>query len=225
MLPECYDTDDWFGFVRSIRGQPDDDTIRLAAADYLSDHGDENRATFVRDHVSLSQQGPMPLALDRLRKRRHPPSAFAMRDAVASGRLIGWAEAIIPGTWIQGFDGRRWWELACVVPPRQNSYPLTYRCEASLDRGFFGELRLSAADWLAHGDAVFHREPVTRIVLSDEPPLLVVEAHGEGVRTKATCTLPGRATRGRMHDGEMSWRPLCRRLLAAEWPGIDFVMG
>lgn len=43
-----YDRPDWHALVRTIRDRPDDDLPRLVAADWLDEHGEEDRARLLR---------------------------------------------------------------------------------------------------------------------------------------------------------------------------------
>ena len=41
------------GFLRAIAADPADDTVRLAFADWLDEHGDPDRAEFIRVQIQL----------------------------------------------------------------------------------------------------------------------------------------------------------------------------
>lgn len=63
-------------FIEAIAADPNDDTVRLAFADWLQEHGEEDRAEFVRLSYALaagSQQvedlNQIPAELQRIRKR------------------------------------------------------------------------------------------------------------------------------------------------------------
>src|SRR5262245_2593359 len=43
------------GFLAAIRAAPDDDTPRLVYADWLDEHGDPDRAEFIRVQVELAR--------------------------------------------------------------------------------------------------------------------------------------------------------------------------
>ncbi len=49
---------DWPAFMAAIVADPDDDTVRLVAADYLEEHGDPDRAAFIRIQVELAHSKP-----------------------------------------------------------------------------------------------------------------------------------------------------------------------
>src|SRR5436309_2065212 len=56
------------GLLRAILAAPDDDAPRLVYADWLDEHGDPDRATFVRTQVELARQPPDPTRLGQLKK-------------------------------------------------------------------------------------------------------------------------------------------------------------
>lgn len=47
-MTDVYDTPDWRGWVAAVRAAPDDDLVRLAAADWLDDRGEAERAELIR---------------------------------------------------------------------------------------------------------------------------------------------------------------------------------
>ena len=49
------DHPDWPTFIAAIIANPDDDTVRLVAADFLEEHGDPERAAFIRIQVELAR--------------------------------------------------------------------------------------------------------------------------------------------------------------------------
>jgi uncharacterized protein (TIGR02996 family) len=52
-------------FIESIAAQPDEDTPRLAFADWLQEHGEEDRAEYVRLSCALARRPPSRDGLDR----------------------------------------------------------------------------------------------------------------------------------------------------------------
>lgn len=57
------------GFVRDILAHPDDDTPRLVYADWLDDHGDGDRAAFLRVQCELAKLPPNDARQAELRRR------------------------------------------------------------------------------------------------------------------------------------------------------------
>lgn len=58
-LPECYSYDEWRAIRRAVADNPKDDTIRLAAADWLQEHDAANHADYIRFGIELAQM-PIP---------------------------------------------------------------------------------------------------------------------------------------------------------------------
>jgi uncharacterized protein (TIGR02996 family) len=142
---------DWPAFVAAIVADPDDDTSRLVAADFLEENGDPDRAAFIRIQVQLARLEASgqakSLEADELRKKER---AFLGPWAVDSSL---WAAAECP-------------ELVRMTPRGdgretiQGAYRLTWR------RGFVDEVTCPAEEWLHHGHAVRKRNPVRSVVLT-----------------------------------------------------------
>ena len=64
---------DWPAFLAAIIAEPDEDTLRLVAADFLEENGDSNRAAFIRAQVGLARLEASGLSksleADELRKK------------------------------------------------------------------------------------------------------------------------------------------------------------
>jgi uncharacterized protein (TIGR02996 family) len=84
-------TDDAEALLRAVLSAPDDDAPRLVYADWLEEHGDPARASFIRIQVELAG-----LSADHPRRSQLVPSERALlranRDAWTAW-LPGWAEA------------------------------------------------------------------------------------------------------------------------------------
>jgi uncharacterized protein (TIGR02996 family) len=146
---------DWPAFLAAIVADPDDDTARLVAADFLEENGDPERAAFIRiqvklarleaagegksldaDHLRLKERAYLgPLALDwKFWAAEECPEFVAMpsqsggRDSL-DGMAVKWAERV------------------------------AYR------RGFIERVRCPAQDWRSHGVAVRSRNPVRGVEL------------------------------------------------------------
>jgi uncharacterized protein (TIGR02996 family) len=150
------DHPEYVALLRAICAEPDDDTPRLVAADWLEEHGDADRAAFIRIQVELARLEASGLGksfeADTLRKKERayfgPYSYF--------WRL--WAAEACP-------------QLVRVNPGRPTS-PLSEMSVEGADqltfgRGFVEQVRCPAAEWLRHGAAVRARQPVRRAELTD----------------------------------------------------------
>jgi uncharacterized protein (TIGR02996 family) len=54
-------------FLAAILAQPDDDTVRLVYADWLTEHGDADRGEFIRVEVELARTPPDSIGAERRR--------------------------------------------------------------------------------------------------------------------------------------------------------------
>jgi uncharacterized protein (TIGR02996 family) len=77
-------------FIRAILEDPDDDLHRLVCADWLDEHGDPDRADFIRAQVELAR-------LDRRDPRRGPLETRAQQLLHRHGPR--WLAAIQPDAW------------------------------------------------------------------------------------------------------------------------------
>jgi uncharacterized protein (TIGR02996 family) len=147
---------DWPAFLAAIVAEPDDDTSRLVAADFLEEHGDPKRAAFIRIQCELARL-----------------EASNQGRSLAANELRGKERAFL-GPFS---DDPHWWatedcpELVRVVPAVRTSSPLTnLRVEGAerltWRRGFVERVDCPAAEWLRHGAEVRKRNPVRDVFLS-----------------------------------------------------------
>ncbi len=157
---------DWHAFLASIVAEPDDDTLRLVAADFLEENGEPERAGFIRVQVALAQLDLLAhshspegeefrrngqLELDELRKKER---AFLGPFSVYPHL---WAAEDCP-------------ELVRVIPPVKMTSPLASLHVEGAERlrwhrGFVERIDCPAAEWLRHGVAVRKRNPVREVLL------------------------------------------------------------
>ena len=147
---------DWPAFLAAIIAEPDDDTPRLVAADFLEEHGEPDRAAFVRVQIDLARLEASELAQSQeagdLRKKER---AFL---GPKSDHAPLWAAEECS-------------ELVRVVPHGRASSPLArIKVEGTerlvWRRGFVEEVLCPAAEWLRHGIAVRARNPVRDVFLT-----------------------------------------------------------
>jgi uncharacterized protein (TIGR02996 family) len=55
-MSNVYELPEWSGFLAAIRAAPDDDLPRLVAADWLEEHGEVDRAEFIRVQCELARR-------------------------------------------------------------------------------------------------------------------------------------------------------------------------
>ena len=143
---------DWPAFVAAIVAQPDDDTARLVAADFLEENGEAGRAACIRVQIDLARleadgQGKS-LEADRLRAKER---AF-LGPYSTDGRL--WAATECPELVTMG-RGDSPLELTVNGADR-----VTFR------RGFIEDVRCPAVEWARHGASVRRRLPVRHLALA-----------------------------------------------------------
>jgi uncharacterized protein (TIGR02996 family) len=165
---------DWPAFAAAILAHPDDDTVRLVAADFLEENGDPDRAAFIRIQCALAAlerdgQGKSPAA-DELRKKER-----GFLGPLSVARLI-WSAEACP-------------ELVRVSPPRPGGSALALPRVEGADRltwrrGFVERVSCPAVDWLRHGAAVRARQPIREVELThcDATPRDLWYAHLDALR-------------------------------------------
>jgi len=162
--------------LAAILAFPDEDTPRLIYADWLQEHGQEERAEFVRVQCELAKL-PEPEEVTIFRADGGPVCKACMRVRGGSGLcryhelgrrerelLRDWTRALLeprpPGMYSFMGDGSLGWGTP------SGDIPVEFR------RGFVESLTCTAADWFTHGDTIRERHPVTRITLTTRPRLL-----------------------------------------------------
>jgi uncharacterized protein (TIGR02996 family) len=148
---------DWPAFLAAILADPDDDTARLVAADFLEENDDPDRAAFIRIQVALARleatgQGKS-LEADHLRAKER-----AFLGPLSMYRPL-WAANECP-------------ELVRWKPRGGERNPLKAMAVEGADRltwerGFVERVKCPAMEWLQHGQAVRHRNPIQQIGLTD----------------------------------------------------------
>jgi len=148
-------TTDEAQFIRTICLNPESDDARLIFADWLRDHGQEERGEFIAVQCELSKLKPCKHGwlLERKAKCRycqlHDIKEWYTHNPEEGREPPKWQ----PNQWLH-FDGME---------------PLA--CYAIWERGFISEVRLTCDDFMRHAKAIFERQPVERVVLSDKRPL------------------------------------------------------
>lgn len=140
----AYDRPEWLAFLRAILAEPGEDVHRLVAADWLEEHGESERAEFIRASVGEG-------------KLTH---AHAAPAAAAGGCCRCKLERVVC-RWIEragkrgvanllGCDASTMWYGGRVIVYRPESNAFATR----FARGFIEHITCTAADWLAHADAL-----------------------------------------------------------------------
>ena len=218
--------DDGPAFLRAIRANPSDNSIRLVYADWLQENGWEAWAELIRVQIELSKPAP----------RR--PTSMAI-DLYSTDEHIGIVDEWRKDQRLRpGFDRREREILATFRPPLPAGWVLG-RGIGHITRGERGDLyfRRGLAEravcggpvWLDDADAVLAHHPVERVRLTTRP------AYGEFGRRLGrdgvTEYLHSFATTAKddpnalwieyQPDDDATGRVLLQ-LLARRWPTISF---
>ena len=159
--------------VAAIRQDYDDDTPRLAMADWYDERGRHARAEFVRAHVELA----------RVKRAMSSAESLVVDTPDRTVRRLPAAE------YNAAFHRFRRAQYACdpavaVAPPWPGEVHVTtdrYRMPPPgevgefdswflLERGFLGEVVCTARHWIDGGADLLRREPITRVYLTTRLP-------------------------------------------------------
>jgi len=148
---------DWPAFIAAIIANPDEDTPRLVAADFLEENGETDRAAFIRIQCAIARLEASglqkSLEMDELRKKER-----AYLGPLSVSRLL-WAAEACP-------------ELVRMPPQGRTSSPLDRLHVDGAERltwrrGFVEAVSCPTAEWIRHGVAVRKRQPVVSVTLID----------------------------------------------------------
>lgn len=78
-------TADFYGLLAAVREDPADDAPRLAAADWMDEHGGDEWAARIRAHVAAGRRGiPVPMS-ESININRYEDPVWTVRP-----EIIGW---------------------------------------------------------------------------------------------------------------------------------------
>ena len=134
---------EWSALLKAVVDSPADDLPRLVAADWLEEHGDPERAEFIRLQCAAESDAS-------------PTLAWKIRTLANSltGRL--WAVEACPNLVTLAFAEGGPTLTALSV---QRSERVQFR------RGFPDSVVCPAVEWLAHGTGTVPRQPLARVRL------------------------------------------------------------
>lgn len=138
-------------FLEDIITHPEDDTLRLIYADYLSEHGQEEMAEFIRAQIERAELRCV------IHNDKIPPPTIQMCEQLKGEcrhcDLVR-RESLL---FIRNdFD---------VVPSWVEEWQFT--------RGFVSRICLSCSSWMEHGPVLVKQHPLERVELSDKEPAYV----------------------------------------------------
>jgi uncharacterized protein (TIGR02996 family) len=146
MPADAYQLPEWELLLKAVVASPDDDLPRLVAADWLDEHGEPERAEFIRVQIERAKADSTEL---NWREK-------ALWNNPFYGPL--WAQEACPTIATLGFNsptGDTLRDLWLVGSER-----VTFR------RGFPFRVRCTAAEWLRFGSGIVPRQPVRELSLS-----------------------------------------------------------
>lgn len=221
--------------LERVLAEPDSDARRLEYADVCERLGQAERAEFIRVQVELAKY---PLEASWAADSGNRVAEVSIRG----GAQFDWCgkpagderRALILRVCELSrrerelLRGGTEWAGACGSETPDGSY-IRYA------RGFATEVRCNPAVWLERGGAILAKHPVRAVTLTTRPDLKVVETRGEGVSTQVVCSLPGRTRTATAASLDLtaattytaryeSWDELALRLLADEFPGVEFTL-
>lgn len=187
-------TDEYKGFVRSVIADRDDDTVRLALADWLQERGDEPRAEFIRVQCALNREYVLPNIWCATsgptcsdpecsqRQQMHRCGALKNRE---SELFDAWAGQSWFSYVLHLFDGPRMGDIPGLPTGMTPSGVVlrlgvkNYRAQLVIRRGFVDEIICTADDWLHAADRIYWdidrellpvgAQPIRKITLTEIP--------------------------------------------------------
>jgi len=182
-------------FVAAIIADPADDTVRLAFADWLDEHGEAERAEFIRVQCEIS------VLCERHRTGKATPGDTA-RQQVLFDRDAELVPTVYP----------------VVVYPVMNALRGMgidpYECVYNRG-GWLSHVTCFARRWLAYGDTLLASHPVTAVTL-DEP------AEWTSAITDLLFRLPAEDRLQLAHPANRSKPVVLADLFRAVWKGVRF---
>jgi len=141
-----FDSPEWLALCQAVVKQPEDDLPRLMAADWLEEHGQAERAEFIRVQLELAKE-PTPALQWRERSLWNQPAVGALWTLDLCPQLLSINLNASSGSGMLGL----------------NRTPLT---DIKFHRGFPHAVRTTAMYWLDHGNELVPQYPV-RVVKLD----------------------------------------------------------
>ncbi len=204
-------------FLQAILEAPDDDAPRLIYADHMDENGQPERAEFVRLQVALARpRQPDDMCHHNLTMPQYCPRCrLRRRERELLGRWQGrWTIDMLDG--IPTLHRSPLIQLAALDATAVGRWPGD-DCMFRFRRGFVEFIQCTAADFLAHADALTAAAPIREARLTTWPQTV---GRGFGGQPRS---LEGRQV---VIETPPAWsmREEVEALLAAEWPQIDFTL-
>lgn len=158
---------DWPSFLAAIVAKPDDDTLRLVAADFLEENGEAERAAFIRVQIALAS---LEIASRRARREgvELPQEAGSLEEDELRRKeaTILDPRSAFPAVWAADACP----ELFVVAPTRTGPgrvHSEERPVQLKWHRGFVERIDCSAVQWFRHGLEVRKWNPVREVILRE----------------------------------------------------------
>ncbi len=137
-----YTLPEWELLLKAVAASPDDDLPRLVAADWLDEHGEPERAEFIRVQIERAKADRPELELREKALLNHP--------------LLGpiWAIEACPNVVSLDFGSS------------VRSVGVSGAERVTFRRGFPFRIACTADEWLRHGGGIIPRQPVRELALT-----------------------------------------------------------
>jgi len=173
-MTDVYSHPTYLAFINRIRENPEDDQLRLACSDWLEENGKEMHASLVRgmctgglfaaDDDGLPEpEGPWYLTCYGGHPEAHVGPDYTDGDYA---KLIDDEECVAA-------DYIRLAMLGTKKRMANAPFGLPNKTRVCIVNGFIEEVRLSAADWIQHGDEIVKRNPVRKVTLTGVWPVYI----------------------------------------------------
>lgn len=205
-------TDGWREQVAAVRAKPDDDLVRLTAADWLDDQGEGERAELIRLMVAAPQLRMSANYAGSCSQFQHDAAGRRVCELIA-GHCADWTDA-----WYtieaDGRNGLRW------------------------HRGFIVSATCPTNAWVRHGDALLAQEPVRVVRLTTRPAVVsVTRSVPRDVNPLLLVVTNEIAAYQFVNDPKYLWAwstaeadnvpagdDHLHHMLEARWPGVRFII-
>lgn len=145
-MTNAYSLPEWELLLKAVATSPDDDLPRLVAADWLDEHGEPDRAEFIRSQCEY--------------ERWYDPHERAPRGEPLRKRIVELWAGPGPGHWFGG-------DLFVSLGETLHAIAGLHKPAGLVRRGFVSGLRVTVADYFARAADFFAAHPITKVVLSD----------------------------------------------------------
>lgn len=212
-------------FIVSIVEHSNEDAYRLVFADWLEDHDQSERATFIRLHCELASLPDCDVVV--------VPDApnCGCRRCDLSKRVRKMFNNDSPSDKRFPIFGVPKW---CYLSDNESElevieHPTPFKAYAVVRRGFVAVLHIPYMDFMRHSEAIRARHPVERVVFTTDPIWDGLSVHEvfDGI---TVYWLKGEANPRQFTEAEVDLaspgKPLdiTKALLRLRWPGIEFVL-